>query len=153
MTNIRAAKISDDSRIAEMIVTNYRINFFHIFKNEDYYFGELNVLDMASEYADNPDILANTYVYDDGVVKGMFRVNEDELVKLFVEPAFQSQGIGGVLLNYAVNELNVSWLWALEYNTRGIEFYKRNGFRFSGEKMLEDGWIPVLKLTKQSSED
>ena len=80
-------------------------------------------------------------------------LNEDELVKLFVEPAFQSQGIGGCLLNYAVNELNVSWLWALEYNTRGIEFYKRNGFRFSGEKMLEDGWIPVLKLTKQSSED
>lgn len=149
MTNIRAARIKDVSRIAEMIVVNYRENFFDIFKNEDYYFDELNVLDMASEYADNPEILANTYVYDDGVVKGMFRVNGDELVKLFVEPRFQSQGIGTSLLKFAVRELNVSWLWALEYNTRGIEFYKRNGFHLSGEKMLEDGWIPVLKLTNK----
>lgn len=49
MTNIRAARIKDVSRIAEMIVVNYRENFFDIFKNEDYYFDELNVLDLASE--------------------------------------------------------------------------------------------------------
>ncbi len=47
--NIRQAKPSDASRIAEMIVTNYRKNFFPIFKNEQFYFGELNVVDVAKE--------------------------------------------------------------------------------------------------------
>ena len=35
--NIRQAKPSDASRIAEMIVTNYRKNFFPIFKNEQFF--------------------------------------------------------------------------------------------------------------------
>ena len=115
-------------------------------KKGDHLIGDCYVAFDKHFKAEVKEILAN-----DPEVNAI--VKEDELVKLFVEPAFQSQGIGGCLLNYAVNELNVSWLWALEYNTRGIEFYKRNGFRFSGEKMLEDGWIPVLKLTKQSSKD
>lgn len=69
--NIRQAKQSDASRIAEMIVSNYSKNFFPIFKNEEFYFGELNVFDVAREYIDNEEILQNTYVYDDGAIKGV----------------------------------------------------------------------------------
>ena len=144
MNNIRKATENDLSRIAEMIVVNYRMNYFPFFKNEPFYFSELNVFDVAKGF--NADVLQNTYVYDDTVVKGMILVRGEELVKLYVEPQFQGMGIGAALLEYAVRELHVTWLWALEYNKRGIAFYERNGFRLTGERMVEDEWVPLLKL-------
>ncbi len=146
MSFIRPAAPKDASRIAEIIVTNYRINFYPFFHNEPYYFGELNVIDTASEYMKDSSALQNTFVFDDGVVKGMIRVNGDEIEKLYVEPQFQNQGIGAALLNYAVRKMNTTWLWVLEYNTRGRAFYQRNGFELTGEKMIEDEWIPLLKM-------
>ena len=145
MKKIRKATKNDLSRIAEMIVVNYRMNFFQFFKDEEFYFSELNVFDVAEDF--NEELLQNTYVYDDTAVKGMMLVRGDELVKLYVEPQFQSCGIGAALLDYAVKNLNVTWLWALEYNKRGISFYKRNGFQLTGERMIEDEWVPLLKMS------
>lgn len=146
MKNIRSASASDASRIAEIIITNYRVNFYPFFHNDPYYYGELNVVEMAAEYTDGSQVLRNSYVYDDGVVKGVIRVLDNKIEKLYVEPQFQSQGIGAKLLEFAVQNLHASELWALEYNTRGISFYQRNGFVLTGEKMMEDEWVPLLKM-------
>ena len=40
----------------------------------------------------------------------------------------------------------MTWLRALEYNERGISFYRRHGFEPTGEKMIEDEWVPLIKL-------
>ena len=77
---IRKAEKADISRIAEMIVANYRKNFYPIFGGEEFYFKELNVIDIAKDYIDNPYLLENTYVYDDGIVKGMIRLDRDEIM-------------------------------------------------------------------------
>ena len=149
---IRPATVKDTSRIAEIIVINYRVNFYPFFHNDPFYFAELNVLDTAAEYQEGSEELRNTYVYDDnGVVKGIIRVNGTEVVKLYVEPQFQSCGIGAELLQYAVDNFNADNLWALEYNTRGIAFYKRHGFQLTGEKMIEDEWVPLVKLERRAS--
>lgn len=147
MNPIRTASPADAGRIAEIFVTNYRVNFYPFFRNDLYYFGELNVLDTAAEYAAGTEALAHTYVYDDGIVKGFIRVHGREIEKLFVEPQFQSGGIGAVLLRFAV-EHGASWLWALEYNTRGIAFYVRHGFALTGERIVEDDWVPLVKLAR-----
>ena len=147
MNNIRKAVPKDASRIAEIIITNYRMNFYPFFKNDEFYFDELNVIDMAEDYKDGTDELNNTYVYDDGVVKGIIRIKGNEIEKLYVEPTFQSVGIGAQLLDFAVNEMGADFLWALEYNKRGIAFYRRHGFELTGEKMIEDEWVPLLKMT------
>jgi putative acetyltransferase len=147
MNNIRKAIEKDISRIAEMIVINYRTNFYPFFKNDEFYFGELNVMDFAKEYTDNPENINNTFVYDDGVVKGLIRIKGTEIEKLFIEPAFQSQGIGAKLLRFVIENYGTDFLWVLEYNKRGIAFYERNGFKLTGEKMIEDEWVPLLKMS------
>ena len=151
-THIRPARILDAGRVAEIIVTNYRVNFYPFFKNDEFYFGELNVLDVASEYTEGSQALNETYVYDDGVVKGIIRISGSEIVKLYVEPQFQSGGIGAKLLEFAVKEKKADRLWALEYNKRGIAFYQRNGFELTGEKMIEDEWVPLVKLELKKEE-
>jgi putative acetyltransferase len=88
-------------------------------------------------------------VYDDGAVKGFISINGTEVEKLFVEPLFQSQGIGAELLGFAVSEHKADFLWALEYNARGIAFYQRHGFVLTGEKMIEDEWVPLVKLVRK----
>ncbi len=152
MNYIRQAKENDASRIAEIIVLNYRINFYPLFYNDQYYFGELNVVDIASKFSKKSKLLRNTFVYDDGIVKGIMCINGNEIEKLFVEPQFQSQGIGAKLLNYAVNKLHATWLWVLEYNIRGIAFYQKNGFELSNEKMIEDKWVPLVKMRIKTEE-
>lgn len=149
MTHIRPATESDASRIAEIIVTNYRVNFYPFFRNDAFYFGELNVLDTAKEYSVDSAALNNTFVYDDGVIKGIIRISGNEVEKLYVEPIFQNQGIGAKLLGYAINNFAVTELWVLEYNKHGIDFYRRNGFSLTGEKITEDEFVPLLKMKRE----
>ena len=146
MDNIRPAVAADASRIAEIIVANYRANFYPFFKNDEYYFRELNVVDMAAEYCGGSQALQSSRVYDDGVVKGVVRVSDGEVQKLFVEPQFQSLGIGAALLRYAVSALGAAELWVLEYNKRGSAFYEKNGFALTGERIIEDECVPLLKM-------
>ena len=144
MEQIRPASPEDAWRIAEIFVTDYRLNFYPHFLNDAYYFDELNVRDTAAEFA-VAESLRQTYVYDDGVIKGFIRLNGALLDKLFVEPVFQSQGIGAKLLQFAVAN-GADHLWALKYNTRGIAFYQRHGFLLTGEEIIEDEWVPLVKM-------
>ena len=67
--NIRQAQEKDVSRIAEILVYNNRVNFFPIFKDEDYSFGKLQVMSVAHEYLQDKERLQNTFVFDDGVIR------------------------------------------------------------------------------------
>lgn len=138
MKYIRKATKQDAYRISEIIVFNYRINFYPIFKNDKFYFDEMQVVSIAEEYLDEEN-LCNVFVYDDGTIKGVMQISNGELEKLFVEPVLQGCGIGEKLLNFALECCNVTFLWVLEKNARAIKFYQRNGFHLSGDKKLEDG--------------
>ena len=143
---IRKAVKADISRIAEMIVANYRKNFYTIFGGEEFYFKELNVIDVAKDYIDNPYLLENTYVYDDGIVKGMMRLDGDEIVKLYVDPFFQNRSIGTQLLDFALKEKGAKWLWVLRENESAQSFYKNKSFKLTGEEFKENEWITLLKM-------
>jgi len=145
--NIRKARIDDLARIAEIEVFNYRLNFYPIFEDDAFYFVEMQVLNVIQT---NKRHMDQIWVYDDNsIVKGFVWVDDEQIKKLFVEPVLQSRGIGASLLEHAVTELGASYLWALEKNTRAIEFYKHHGFRVMDEKMLEEGTTEYLvKLIK-----
>ena len=147
---IRKAKLDDLARIAEIEVFNYRLNFYPIFKDDSFYFGEMQVLNVTQTNKSHMDQL---WVYDDnGIVKGFLWVDDKQIKKLFVEPVLQSRGIGAKLLEHAVSELGATYLWALEKNTRAIAFYKRHGFRVTDEKMFEEDTTEYLvKLTRTNN--
>ena len=139
MDRIRKALPDDFVRIAEIEIFNYRLYFYPVFRYDPFYFGELQVPSLAARYTR----MNGFYVYDDGVVKGFFRLQGDELKKLFVEPVLQGQNIGAVLLEQAVRQ-GARTLWALEKNERAIRFYQRHGFRLTGERRLEEDTTEYL---------
>ena len=143
---IRKATINDLVRIAEIQVFNYRLFFYPIFKSDEYYFDELQVPTLMKEYETGIDSL---YVYDDGVIKGFIKIEGTYIARLFVEPVLQNGSIGSRLLEYAVNEHNADYLWTLQKNEKAIRFYKRHGFKATGEKKLEDGTTEYLILMKK----
>ena len=147
---IREAKLDDLARIAEIEVFNYRLNFYHIFQDDNFYFQEMQVLNVINE---NKKRLGQLWVYDDnGIVKGFMWVDSQQIKKLFVEPVLQSRGIGSKLLEYAFDKLGATYLWALAKNTRAIAFYKRHGFQTTEEKMLEEDTTEYLvKLIKDDN--
>ena len=102
MALIRQATAKDACRIAEIEIFNYRLNFYPIFRNDEFYFGELQVASAVEELLSEG--LQGRYVYDDGVVKGFIRLQGTQVKKLFVEPVLQGQGIGAKLLAYAIEK-------------------------------------------------
>ena len=146
MENVRQATIADLSRIAEIVIFNYRLNFYPIFQNDDYYFNELQVSKVAKQYE---DVVGNMWVYDDGAIKGVIQIEKSEIKKLFVEPALQGKSIGSYLLKYAIVEHKANTLWALEKNARAIRFYKRHGFNVTTDKKLEEDTTEYLVRLKR----
>ena len=63
MNNIRQARSEDAERIAEIVVFNYRLNFYPVFRDDNFYFEELRISNQMLRYAKDLD---NIWVYDDG---------------------------------------------------------------------------------------
>jgi len=149
--NIRRVRQSDLSRIAEIFVFNNRINYFPIFKDAEYSFGELQVVTFIEQYLKKEDVVSNIYVYEDGVVKGFLQMAGMEIYKLYVDVCFQNEGIGHQLIEFAIKNFQANQLWALEKNTKAIAFYQRHGFQMTGQKKFEEGtteYIVELKRVK-----
>ena len=141
MNYIRQAVVDDLGRIAEIFVFNYRLNFYPIFQEDTFYFGELTVSNMVESFAKELDSIL---VYDDGVVKGFIQIQKQEVKRLFVEPVLQGKAIGTELLEYGIAEKDANHLWALEKNIKAIAFYKRHGFNMTNEKKYEEDTTEFL---------
>lgn len=135
MEPIRYATKDDLARIAEIEIFNYRLNFYPIFQNDDFYFNELQVPNVMERYR---DVAEQILVYDDGAVKGFLWAEDGQVKKLFVEPVLHGKAIGSRLLEYAVRECDARYLWALEKNGRAIAFYRKHGFYLTGERIPEE---------------
>lgn len=150
--NVRPAVLEDAARLSEIEITDYRLNFYPFFRTDRYFFSELTVPVLIEEYQREPERIAHTAVYDDGVVKGFIRVRGTTVEKLFVEPAFQNQEIGSVLLKHAVERLGARRLQVLEKNAGAIRFYQRYGFTLTGSRQRVDDTCEFLVWMERQSE-
>lgn len=97
--NIRKATKEDLSRIAEIFVFNNRSNYFPIFKQEDFSL-RIAVVSLIENYFGKTEIMDTLFVAEDnGIIKGFMEIRGTEIGKLYVEPCFQSGGVGDVLIN------------------------------------------------------
>lgn len=139
---IRPATRDDLSRIAEILVFVKRVKFRPIFQNDDYSFGELQVLRVAEQYT---SLLPCIHVFDDsGIVKGLIHIEGNEIVELYVDYFFWDQGIGSRLIEFAKENYPVTFLWAIEKNTDAIRFYEAHGFHLTDTKKFEEGTTEYL---------
>ncbi len=89
------------------------------------------------------------FLFADGALSGYIKLNERaaqtdindpqslELERIYVSPEFQGKGLGGVLMNKAIDiaisrEKAYVWLGVWEKNKKAIAFYKKNGFYVIG---------------------
>lgn len=139
---IRYAQFEDISRIAEIIVFGKRVAYRSIFQDDFGSFHQLQVGNLIQEYQENPALINNFLLYDDGIVKGVIngkdyqdnnRDDEIEVCDFYVEPFFKGQGIGKRLLEYFCEEAarkgkKKVYLWVIKENEIARRFYEQNGF-------------------------
>lgn len=148
---IRYANKEDISRIAELLVFGKRTAYRRIFNNDTISFNELQVMKVVEEYRNDPTLLKNTLLYDDGIVKGMIgkrypkdRPDEVEICDFYVEPVFQGTGIGRELIEHFIREAKAEkkkriFLWVIKDNLAARTFYELNGFEADGKEKLIEG--------------
>lgn len=61
-----------------------------------------------------------------------------------MDPFFQKEGIGHALLQFAMEDKDAAYVWALEKNIGAISFYKRHEFCLTGKKKYEEGTTEYL---------
>lgn len=139
MDFIRKATVNDVSRLAEILVFTKRMTYRPIFHNDKVSFGEIQVLPLAREYTENPEKLENIWVYDDEFVKGMLHVEDKWIRELYVDSFFHDQGIGKQLIDFAIREFDVRYLFVLEKNHKAVRFYQNHGFTLTKDRQIEPG--------------
>lgn len=122
-------KFSDhDIDIVMQIWLNTNIQA-HNFISPDYW---RNSFDMVKEMLPYAEI----YVYENDNthrITGFVGLNDNFIEGVFVEEAFQSNGIGKQLLNYAKRIRHILCLHVYQKNTRAIRFYLREKFKIQSE--------------------
>ncbi len=153
---LRPAVPEDASRLAEIQIFAKRTAFRPIFQNDFVSFQEMQVLDLALFYRDEPGALEGVFVYDDGIVKAMTKWEKGgadsrcwELKEVYVDPFFQHQGIGAFILEEFLKEaaqagIRRATLWVLEKNEPARALYSRYGFAPNGNWKLQEGTVEVL---------
>jgi len=145
---VRNATLHDIPRIAEIIVFGKRVAYRPIFNNDVVSFNELQVIRLSDEYRNNPALVDNMIVYDDGIVKGVinrkFQDDAVEICEFYVEPFFKGNGIGRKLIEYVIVGAKAAhakriFLWVIADNLAARRFYEANGFRESGATCLIEG--------------
>lgn len=72
-----------------------------------------------------------------------------KLRQMVVKPAYQSQGIGSLLLDNVIKKIEASRFKEIQLNARldAIRFYEKHGFQQVGTQFIEVG-IPHMLMTK-----
>lgn len=148
INNIRRATKDDASRIAEILVFAKRMKYRTIFNDDVYSFCKLQVLPVAENYVES-GFLNNMFLYDDGIIKGLIRIENEEIIELYVDHFFQGQGVGSELIEYAKENYPVSFLWTIEKNVDAIRFYEAHGFHLTDKKKYEKGTTERLVMMKR----
>lgn len=86
---------------------------------------------------------------DVGAILGFIGVHQNKIEMLFVLNAARGQGIGSVLLKYAMDCLAATKVDVNEQNPSAVGFYQHHGFCIASRSPLDDMGkpFPILHMT------
>ena len=86
---------------------------------------------------------------DDELI-GFIGVADGKVEMLFLHPSYIGQGIGTLLMEFAIDKLGATFVDVNEGNRHAVEFYKKFGFEVYDrmEKDSEGKDYPILKMRK-----
>lgn len=88
-------------------------------------------------------------VDEQGVVQGFMGLEGDKLEMLFIAPAVRGQGIGKILLQYAIQTLGVRCVDVNEQNEQAVGFYRHMGFGVIRRSPLDGAGKPYPILSME----
>lgn len=101
-------------------------------------------------YFNHLDLYA--YKNEKGVIKGFLGISEDNMIDmLFVHNSMRGKGIGKILMNYAIDELDARKVDVNEQNKQALEFYHHLGFEEVGRDEFDGEGLnyPIIHLEKK----
>ena len=90
---------------------------------------------ILNEYLDAVELKVARDI--DGRIAGFLGVAEQKVEMLFIDPERRRQGIGSLLLGYAIDELGALAVDVNEQNPDAVGFYERSGFAVIGRSPLD----------------
>ena len=82
-------------------------------------------------------------------ILGFIGVAKGKIEMLFVHPDWRGQGIGKLLLNYAVNDMGATKVEVNEQNPLAVGFYEHLGFKVTGRSLVDGMGKPFPLLHMQ----
>jgi putative acetyltransferase len=79
---------------------------------------------------------------DENNILGFLGVAEQNLEMLFIGPEHRGKGVGKSLLDYAMENLNVTKVDVNEQNEQAVGFYEHCGFEVIGRSELDSSGKP-----------
>ena len=86
---------------------------------------------------------------DAGNILGFLGVAEGKIEMLFVQADRRGEGIGKLLLNYAVNDMGATKVEVNEQNPLAVGFYEHLGFKVTGRSPVDGTGKPFPLLHMQ----
>ncbi|MDR1167187.1 MAG: GNAT family N-acetyltransferase [Deltaproteobacteria bacterium] len=139
MNNIVLLNNRDEATIARLIdIWESAVRNTHLFLSER------DIAEIKPEALLSLKTVSILYGYRDGIgaLQGFIGVNEKKIETLFVDAKARGQGIGKLLLNYAVNVLGAKFVDVNEQNNQAVSFYERFGFRVISRSEYDDQGRP-----------
>jgi ribosomal protein S18 acetylase RimI-like enzyme len=160
MFNIISAKKTDVDEIRQLLCKVWTDTFHGILSEKIVTEIPLTAYDyqLLKSQLQNPSIKFLIAKNTNEKIVGVMNARQDEemlyINRLYVDRAFQGQGIGIRLLDEMTNKFPSAKeiiLEVVEKNTNGIKFYLKNGFNIIGKNknQIKDNVLDVLVLQKE----
>ncbi len=153
---IRNATYDDIPRIAEIQICGWRFAYRGLISDYELFSQRLvinSIKTITTRFENN----ASFIVFDDdsdNILKGFawYGLSRDEdkeesyeINAIYVQPEFTRNGIGKLMMENIINyarakNYNELLIWALSGNSKGIDFYKKNGFIEDGKRKFIEKW-------------
>ena len=84
----------------------------------------------------------------DDLVIGFIGVADKKIEMLFLDPKYFGQGLGKILMSFALNELSADKVDVNEQNVKAVNFYKKLGFEIIERTEKDDQGrnYPLLRM-------